>query len=111
MDRKITRLLNDAEKKLLALFREGLFEIILFGSYARGDYDGESDIDLIALINEDDLKKYDKQILNINVDLSLKYEVDLSIVIESKNHFDSNVDIIPLFKNINRDGVNIYAAA
>jgi predicted nucleotidyltransferase len=110
LETRIKNLLHDVEKELKALFGGKLFKVILYGSYARGDYDYESDIDIIALIDEDDLKKYEKQILRINVDLSIEYDADLSIVIENKTDFDLNFDIIPLYKNIGKEGINIYAA-
>lgn len=107
---RIKELLLDVEKELKALFRHKLDRIILFGSHARGDYHHESDVDVIALIDDDNLKKYDKQMLRINVDLSIEYDVDLSVVVKNKGDFRLNSDTIPLYKNINREGINIYAA-
>ena len=106
----IEHLIEDVEQKLRALFHHKLSRIILYGSYARGDYDEKSDIDVIALIDDDELKKYHRQILRINVDLSLKYDVDLTVIVENNTDFNLNVDVIPLFKNIYREGINIYAA-
>jgi uncharacterized protein len=106
----IMLLIKDIEQELRTLFCHKLSRIILYGSYARGNYDDKSDIDVIALIDDDDLKKHHKQILRINVDLSLKYDVDLTIIIENNTEFNLNVDVIPLFKNIYREGINIYAA-
>lgn len=106
----IKHLIEEVEQKLKTLFRHKLSRIILYGSYARGDYDDKSDIDVIALIDDDDLKKYHRQILRINVDLSLKYDVDLTVIIENNTDFNLNVDVIPLFKNIYKEGINIYAA-
>lgn len=107
---KIEQLLHLVESELKLLFRNKLSEIILYGSYARGDYNQKSDIDVIALVDEGDLNQYDRQILELNVDLSIEYDVDLSIVIISRVDFDSNVDIIPLYRNIDKEGISIYAA-
>jgi predicted nucleotidyltransferase len=104
----IEHLIEDVEQKLRALFHHKLSRIILYGSYARGDYDDESDIDVIVLIDDDDLKKYHRQILRINVDLSLMYDVDLTIIVENNTNFNLNVDVIPLFKNIYREGIIRY---
>jgi predicted nucleotidyltransferase len=110
MEPKIEQLLNEVESELKLLFRNKLSEIILYGSYARGDQNNKSDIDVIALVDEIDLNQYDRQILGLNVDLSIDYDVDLSIVIISRVDFDSNVDIIPLYRNIEKEGISIYAA-
>ena len=110
MEVKIKNLIHEAEQKIKILFGKKLSKIILYGSYARGDHNNWSDIDIIALVDDDDLNRFDKQILRISVDLSIEYDVDLSIFIESESTFDENVDVIPLFKNINKEGINIYAA-
>lgn len=108
----IDRLFADVAQELKTLFGEKLSEIILYGSYARGDYQNDSDIDIMALVDLDgqNVKKYDKQMLKINVDLSLRYDVDLSLIIEDKTDFHLNRDIIPLFKTISREGKILYAA-
>jgi predicted nucleotidyltransferase len=49
---------------------EKLKKIILFGSYARGDYDAESDIMLMLNEEEAVLKEYYKKIIDIIVDLA-----------------------------------------
>lgn len=110
VESEIDNLFYDVERELKALFGEKLSEIILYGSYARGDYDDKSDIDIIVLVDEEDIKKYDKQILRINVDLSLRYDVDLSVVVENKTEFDLNRGVIPLYKNIDVEGKILYAA-
>ena len=109
-DQVIDHLFCDVERELKALFGEKLSEIILYGSYARGDYDDKSDIDIIVLVEEEGLKKYDKQVLRVNVDLSLRYDVDLSVVVENKTEFDLNRSVIPLYKVIDREGKILYAA-
>ncbi len=107
---KIKHLFREVEQKLKSVFHEKLDKIILYGSYARGDYGDESDIDIMVLIHDGDLKKYDRQILRINVDFSIRFDVNLSIIIEDKADFDLNADVIPLFRNINREGIYLYAA-
>jgi predicted nucleotidyltransferase len=111
LEAKIEKLLDEVEKELKTLFGKKLNNIILFGSYAKGDYDDKSDIDILALIDEDeDLIKYDKEILRINVDLSIEHDVDLSIIIAGNTDFILNQAVIPLYKNIDREGISIYAA-
>jgi predicted nucleotidyltransferase len=110
MEPKLENLLNDVEKKLLTLLGPRLSNIILFGSHAKGSNDNDSDIDIIALIDDDDLKQYDKEILRINVDLSIKYDVDLSIITGNSRDYQLNIEVIPLYRNIDKEGINIYAA-
>ena len=37
--------------RLVDLLGDMIFKIILYGSYARGDFDSESDIDIMMLFN------------------------------------------------------------
>lgn len=38
---------------VLELFKEKVYKIVLYGSYARGDFTKESDVDIMILLNCD----------------------------------------------------------
>ena len=44
-------LLNETTAGLREIFGEKLDSVILYGSYARGDYDEESDVDVMAKLH------------------------------------------------------------
>ncbi|HED36937.1 MAG TPA: nucleotidyltransferase domain-containing protein, partial [Ignavibacteria bacterium] len=44
-NKKLNYLLPELEKRIKDSFGDKLKKIILYGSYARGDYDSESDVD------------------------------------------------------------------
>ena len=52
-------------KRLQKIFWSQLEDILLYGSYARGDYDSESDIDIMELVNMKSLTFQVKLTLNI----------------------------------------------
>jgi len=110
MKQIIKELFEDVTKQLKDLYGDKLLKIILFGSYARGDYDPESDIDIFALVREHLPEESHKKILQINVDLSIKYDVDLSIIIKNEVDYMMNKEVIPLYKSVEREGIAIYAA-
>jgi len=66
---KVQKMIKDVEKSIKKVFKNKLKKIIIFGSYARGDYDDESDIDFMVLVEDKCLKKFEDVILNIKVDL------------------------------------------
>ena len=110
MDEKVNALLDEVEEKLLQLFEKKLTNIILYGSYARGDYDEESDIDIIALVEEQELKKYDDEIIDFEIELTIKYGIMPSILIENREYFTKNKKVEYLFQNVSKYGKTIYAA-
>jgi predicted nucleotidyltransferase len=109
-DEKIKKLLNDLEIKLSEVFKNNLKKIILFGSYAKGNYNNESDIDIMVLLTETDLNKYDDVIADIVIELIGKYSIYPSILIENEHQFYKNIQIEALFKNVENEGIELYAA-
>jgi len=56
---------NEVSTKVRSALGDKLNKIILYGSYARGDYDVESDIDIMVLadISENELPTIEKKTL------------------------------------------------
>lgn len=46
-ENRLSAVMADVVKKAKSLFGDRLGSVILYGSYARGDYDEESDIDVM----------------------------------------------------------------
>lgn len=91
-------------------FGQMLDRIILYGSYARGDYTDESDIDIMIVLNCNDgeVRKMRGAAVEIASDISLEQDVFLSILLRDKKHFEDNIDFLPFYRNISREGVAVY---
>lgn len=89
----------------------GVSDIILYGSYARGDFDNESDIDIAVIVDNDrlDLKKYRKDIVSLMSSLSMEYEVVISITCIPLSDFEEYKEVLPYYRNIDSEGVRIVA--
>jgi len=109
-DYKIIKLLSELEEQLIKVFNNRLKKVILFGSYAKGNNDNESDIDIMVLVDENDLKKYDDVILELTVDLLIKYAILPSIFLENPKNYVEYKNYRPLFRNIYEEGIELYAA-
>ena len=69
---KVDKVLAEAKALLSAAYADRLKGIVLFGSYARGDFTKESDIDLLVLLSHlPDPLAEDERIFTAICDLSL----------------------------------------
>jgi predicted nucleotidyltransferase len=84
-----------------------LEDAYLYGSYARGDYDEESDVDILvtADILPEEIMSYQKTLSSINSDLSLEHDVTVSATIKPVSQFKKYADVLPYYKNVLREGI------
>lgn len=89
------------------LFANGIHDAFLYGSYARGDYDSESDVDILLTVDADgsELSKYRKAIACVTSDLSLKYDVTVSVTVKPLDQFQRFSDVLPYYRNVLREGI------
>ena len=84
-----------------------LDKVILYGSYARGDYSEESDVDVMVLANisrEDRGLERGKirQLLNC---IDLEHDVVLTINVTDTETFNRFFLVEPFYQNVIKDGV------
>ena len=107
--------LNEALKifvdEIKVLFKEDLRGVILFGSYARGNYDAESDIDIMVLVDIEkaEIKKYRGAVLEIVTKLDWDYDIILSPIVQNNNEFEIYKNASGFFKNVSNEGVRLSA--
>lgn len=110
VDNDLQKVLDEIRYGLTNIFRDSLKEIILYGSYATGRNDEDSDLDIMVLVDmdEDEIKTKQDKILDIAVDISIRYGIVLSIVENNHDYFYDWVEALPFFANIENEGIRIY---
>lgn len=95
------------------IYQDNLYQIILFGSYAKGNYSKESDIDVMILLNlnEEETSAQQLNISEISYDFQVEYDLDINPVIRSKDTFHKWKNVHPFYINVNREGLKLYDAA
>lgn len=95
------------------IYGSHLRQIILFGSYARGDYNAESDVDIMILLDIPDMeiKQYRHQLSDMTFDFNMDYDIDIKPIVKNELHYQKWLETYPFYSNIDKDGVTLYATA
>ena len=84
-------------------------EAYLYGSYARGDFHSESDVDILITANVDaqELAEYScyHLISEVCSELSLEYDVTVSITVKPLDHFQRFRYALPYYSNVVNEGI------
>ncbi len=102
----IVHMVADGAKQLLG---DRLNAVLLYGSYARGDYDEESDIDMMILIDcpAEEMKQYRNPFIKLASRLSLDFSVEVSVTLTDTETFTKYKNYLPFYRNVEREGVRI----
>ena len=94
----IDMLISDLIPQLLQTFTSSnVKEILLYGSVARGTAISESDIDIAVILDDYTYKMHDVMI-DFVVDLELKYNKVISVLLIYNKQFNEWGNITPFFK-------------
>lgn len=105
----IQRIILNLRGAVERLFPQGRSEVILFGSYARGDADAGSDLDVLILVDAPRQMISEKswQVGSLAAEFLLAYGVVVSPIVENRDYFNANMGLLPFYQNIQREGVRI----
>ena len=82
-------------------------EVILYGSYARGDFKEDSDIDIMVLttLTDKEIEQIETEIYDLAFDFLMDYGVDINVVIKNEKQFNSWLGALPFYNNVQKEGV------
>jgi predicted nucleotidyltransferase len=97
--------------RLRERYGNNLRRVVLFGSKARGDFDEESDLDLLVVVRmiHGNYREYWNQIVDIAWDIEFHYDLVTSLVIKDENGYVSMRQRgLLLARNIEQDGIDLW---
>jgi predicted nucleotidyltransferase len=106
---EVTSRVCAAAKEVLG---DKLEKVILYGSYARGDFDEYSDIDLFILadIPQKDCCEAGLNIREFIWEFELENGVIISPHVSGSATFYKYLDALPFYMNVAKEGIELYAA-
>lgn len=98
-------LLDQYTEILQKIYGKHLKKVILYGSYARGDYRDDSDIDIMILLDlsDMDIKQYRHELSGETFDFNMDHDLDIKPIAKSQQHFQNWVDAYPFYANVEKE--------
>lgn len=98
----VTAIVAELSGRIALLFPQDRIEAILFGSYARGDADSGSDIDVLFLVDasRQDISDRNWQIGDLAAELLLEHGIVVSPLVENREYFNRNLQVFPFYRSV-----------
>ena len=108
---KINEVINEFIDEVNKILGSRVKKIILYGSYARGDFNKNSDIDIMILtdLTDDEIVEYRDKVSNIAFDIEFdnNFDVILSPLVKNIDKFNYWLEALPFYMNVQKEGVVI----
>ena len=105
----IKNAIDEFVKKVKDILGDRVKKILLYGSYARGDYNKSSDIDIMILtdLEDDEIYEYSKKIWSCAYDIEWdnNFDITLSPIVKNINKFNYWLEALPFYMNVQKEGV------
>lgn len=108
-EKKIREVLDKFAEEAKKIYGTKLESLILYGSCTRGDFENDSDIDILILLNVplESINSERKRILDISDKLDLEYDVVLAPVVQNYELYQKYISVSVFYQNVEREGVKI----
>ena len=103
VNEEIQKFINEVKK----ILGDRLKKVILYGSYARGEYNKKSDVDIMILtdLSFEEIEEYRDKISDAAFEIELKTGIILSPVVKNIEKYNVRRKFVPFYKNVEKEGV------
>ena len=90
MPDRIHNIIYQFSQQLKDIMGSKLIKVIVYGSYARGDYNSSSDVDVMILVkmSDNEIKKIENQVYDLAFDIEMDTGVDISPIIKIEEQYE-----------------------
>ena len=103
----IEKAINEFTSTVKNMLKSNLNKIILYGSYAKGNYKKNSDLDIMILtdLTDEEIVNIRTEIWDIAYDIGLDNNIIISVLIKNINDYNYWLDTLPFYMNVQKEGV------
>lgn len=89
------------------ILKDSLSKLIVYGSYARGDYKNNSDIDVMILtsLSKEKIEQMENDIFDLAFDLEMETGIVVNPVLENEEHYNYWLGALPFYNNVEKEGI------
>lgn len=106
---------NDMKDELIRglteIFRGNITMIILYGSVARNEAKDDSDIDIAIIMKNDMDEKTQEQFIRWSADMDIRFDKVFSIIDIQEEKLEQWGNVLPFYKNVQKEGIVLWKAA
>ena len=90
------------------IYAEAIDEVVLYGSYARGQETDESDVDMAIVLKVRQTDQQYDRLTDVVVDYELDLGITLSIISIEQREFMEWKNTLPFYKNVVKEGIVLW---
>lgn len=105
--KNIENAINEFVGGINRVLKNRVKKIILYGSYARGDYRKNSDLDIMVLtdLSEEEITDMRTELWDYSYDIGLDNDIVISALLKNIDDFNYWIDTLPFYMNVQKEGV------
>lgn len=107
MNKFAEKIFHDVVTRCKPILGDKYCDAYLYGSYARGDFNEESDVDILITVKLGylEMSEYRRKVSKVVSDISLENDVTVSVSLKPIDVFSRYSNILPYFINVLKEGI------
>ena len=107
MPENVSSIIYNFSREVKRLLGEKLTKVIVYGSYARGDYRDNSDVDIMILVKmtDEEIRTVKNDIYDLAFEVEMNTGIEISPVNKNEEQYEYWVDTLPFYRNVRDEGI------
>ena len=113
MPQTTQNLIEQYVSSIKGIYGKHIKQIILYGSYARGDFHNDSDIDIMVLVDLPDtqIEIYSDTLSELGFEYNVNHGIWFMPIVKNIQHFGQWCSVYPFYSNVIKEGLILYETA